>query len=511
MELLPEEGDEAGDLCGSFEDELVEEENGWSKVEGSEAVVESCSAIGDAAEKEDAEVSSSKNAFESMSWEAKSVELMRVQAFESVRRRCFGLEMLRSYTQRGALESVLESRSKEAALARRLAARKSKIEEAYGEALGELGVLGEEKLPWSTALCEVERGRGTRRLESALRLRREGLARASRLDVALNDTLRELRDVGEQALGAASAAARCVERLFEAYVAAAAATHGAARGLGPSADMWLADARYRAAAAVLETAWRRCSADLANVFAKAKGLAVDSRAELRAARAALADACELELPGEQNDDAAAVAAVLKERAADLAKQRRRAAGAPDIAPDAPQATPPDDLSLDGPLVSPLVLDVRLVDRRHQGLGTKSWRPCLLVVTADKFLHAFDLDARDPPSNVDAAFDHLVADYARALLAHRDTPDLPLKPSLSVDLAKCAILPYPPATPHSHLDLVETVQNVGPKKIIYKTQVRKVCLKTYPAPQALPGDPLAELRKLLLQATPSRVERLTQGP
>ncbi|KAJ8604001.1 hypothetical protein CTAYLR_003339 [Chrysophaeum taylorii] len=397
---------------------------------------------------------------------------------------------------------MLEASRGELASLRRVIARKVKIEEQYSALLSDFR---REK----GRVCEAEVAAGQARAEMARSLREAG--NVSNVESRLVGTWRALRDRGEATIGRASAVARVVERLFDKYVAAAAQVHAETR---TSCDMWLADAQYRVAAAVLETAWRAFSEELGNLFRVAKAAEIEARRTLFAATTALADACHaagaqrVDL-GEEPDYEAVANSDLGARATDLAARRRLQAPrgqAEDQAADPPV----DDVTLGPPVYSPLVVAARVLDRRRDGPVVispgKRWRACLVVVTADKFLHAFDLPpddaaAAEKKKTIDDAFDDVVATGTDDFLGAADarSPKDPLKPAVSVDLTNsCLLLP----TTEGPLDIVETIVNVGAKKLLGKTQTRKTTLRprggTSPNPDPDPAS-FDDLCRLLQKA------------
>lgn len=506
MEFLPEEGDESGDLSerkGS--DEFVRPKApSWAE-----------EALGYAETPSSLEVASG---FEHMGWEAKARELVRIQAFESVRRRSFGREILKSYTQWSALNTMLEASCVEVALMRRLVVKKTRMEEAYGAALADFKEPAKLKKTNIGVACAKAATAAAERYALSKRLR-GSMEALSAIEQKTNEIARAVREGGEAALGRASATARAVEWLFDRYVAAAAQIHAENRNgdLERSAvDMWLSDAQYRVGAAILESEWCGCSSKLSQLFRQAKIVEVERRKEIQLAERALLDACAATSKGYEvehadlktNDDFEAdVADQLKDGAESIAAERRRDALGDRAAHSQDAEAQEEDVVLPAPLQSPLVLVAKLVLRRKDGAvlqSGKRWRRSLVVATADRHLHAFDIPDGLAVSAADDAFANVVNASTEEFLAaaHARAPKDPIKPSLSVDLEKSVCHFMPALTADAHLDLLETVTALGAKKILGKKHTRRIALKAL-SPNASAtsssAGPPGELRELAAHA------------
>ena len=479
------------------------------------------------------------DAFAAAGWEAKAAALERASAFESARRRAFGRELLDHYTRWGALDRVLQRAVREVGSLRRFVGRKVDVEDAYGAALadfrrfpGELRAEG----PLREADCAVAQrlaaanGRAADchgRLAAALRDR--ALGPLSKLEARLVVASRELRQRGDAALKAASGAARRVEALFDAHVAAGAAArrrHGARRAarVGPVRDVWLSAAQYAAALGALGATWAACRGDLDGLLAAAARLEAERRALERAVAAAVVDAqrdCVAALPGAlaapevdaaarrdpPPDDAADVAAEVRALATRLAAERKRAALAP--AAGAPAAAAPPPAAADAPgaaadaaadaaaaaappaaadgaaeppppadaAASPLLVAAALGERRT----LRGWRPCVVGVTGDSYAHVWD--APGGAGDARAALAALAApgdDRARGTSLHAlfAAPTPPLHPALSLDLLQTRA-----AAAGDVLELAETVLSSGAAALFAKTTQNKLALRLRGAGEA----------------------------
>jgi len=548
------------------------------------------------------------NPFTSIEWETKSEELVSIQAFETVRRRSFGKEMLQCWTHWAALDSMLERTVGEVVTARRLVQKKIEVEESYAAGLVQVKLVASEakrdfprlsdvatgsmqeataaqttstepfpsEVAW--AACGIQASAATEQAQAVRELKEGCLGSLNALEARAMSTSRDLRREGESALALASAAARGVEKLFDAFVACAAAIHADARSLDPSldrshADLWLADAQYRLAADGLQAAWRRSSSRLAILFKEARLLEIDRRAFLSkaynltvastaATRGGKANwipykAWSLRDQEVSNPELLAkhVDAIIKAKADALAADRRRAflkrwqqhhhnededsggsradssasssteeittnstngeeersvpeyknvASKAEEAQDKKETEQQLDLSLAMPLASPLVVRAAILERRREGVAVinpnKRWRRCVIIITADRFLHAFDCD--EAAQDTDAAFDLLAAQaidsFLEAALAHHAKPT-PLKPALSIDLSASNIQDEEAlgagqnATGISRnksninqLHITETVMNIGARKLLGKNQIRHAIFRIPPehGPRAL---------------------------
>ncbi|KAJ1461818.1 hypothetical protein M885DRAFT_558257 [Pelagophyceae sp. CCMP2097] len=302
-------------------------------------------------------------------WGARSAELLRVQAFESVRRRAFGRELLASYTHWAALDAMVRRSTRQVAAARKFFQKRLEAEQAYAKALAEM-----ERLPLEMRAEAIDVGGGARlgaddeAMETVVPPSVAELCaaqqRAAGVHALFAKTVKEgcldvlhhlegkataaakhLRKAGDAALARAGKAAKAVEVLFEAYVATAAESHANADGgvRSASRDMWLADAQYRVGAALLNAAWAECAAQLAALFAGAQALEVERRATVHDVEQLFVDsqrgcwvalgatldgaaaAVTAEAPADAGAVGRAVGAELRATAAQLTAQRRAAA------------------------------------------------------------------------------------------------------------------------------------------------------------------------------------------
>jgi len=139
-----------------------------------------------------------------------------------------------------------------------------------------------------------------------------------------------------------------------------------------------------------------------------------------------------------------------------------------------------DQKLDSPLMSELLCKAKVVDRKLSGM-MGGWKATLAVVTADSFLHLFDLpsDKTHAGSAPEVAFRELAprvqvptAETMRSGKTHfvRGWCDH-LVPVESLALHNCNV-----ASHGTTFEVAETVESRGAAKMLGKTTTRKVTLK-----------------------------------
>mmetsp|Transcript_23872 Transcript_23872/g.73498 ORF Transcript_23872/g.73498 Transcript_23872/m.73498 type:complete len:411 (-) Transcript_23872:532-1764(-) len=188
----------------------------------------------------------------------------------------------------------------------------------------------------------------------------------------------------------------------------------------------------------------------------------------------------------------------------------------------------DNLTLESPLSSPLVVLSALAERRRDGPAhvlnpAKRWRRCVAIITADRFLHVFDCEQ----GGIDDAFADVASkaadDFLQALVSvprfgqaakNLTVVAEPLKPTLSVDLAASVDADAPNDDDASSKNdpekaswrfsggkkdagpplfhLAETVANVGARKLLGRSQTRHLVLRA-----AAEDDRFVPLLKRLL--------------
>lgn len=249
--------------------------------------------------------------------------------------------------------------------------------------------------------------------------------------------------------------------------------------------------QYRVAVAYQNAAWERGNEELMKLFAKVKTEEIDRRMNLREFLVAFAQRQQrlfLSLPAIQNqvledligkemsreDTDRAVRATIEERAARYRKDPTTGA---DLNADGFA-----DFHLESPLSSDLLSKAKVVLRRGTGLD---WTISLAVMTADSYLHMFDIEEganvklNTPPEIAFAALAPkvIVPNANNQLLGKtnfgRGWSDS-LTPSESMILGRCKV---------KHLDensfeLAETLGAVGTaSKLIGKTKKKRVRVQT----------------------------------
>jgi hypothetical protein len=173
--------------------------------------------------------------------------------------------------------------------------------------------------------------------------------------------------------------------------------------------------------------------------------------------------------------------------------QRKASDAP--APAAPAAeglAPPPTVELESPLTSDFLGKVKVIEKKKDGM-MGGWRSCLAIITADNYLHLFDIPSAlkiQPDSAPEVAFQQLIPavvipplDLAKGMSgkAPEKWQDVArewhqgLTPTESIALPNCEIK-FAPKVNDQAFEVVETTFNTGASKMFSKTSSRKFTLK-----------------------------------
>lgn len=265
-------------------------------------------------------------------------------------------------------------------------------------------------------------------------------------------------------------------------------------------DVWVVEMQYRVAVSYQSSVWEKASTELSTLFSSMKETECQRRIDLREYLLAFEQRQErlfLNLPDiytaalkdlvgrdiDRNTIEEKVQFSIRKRAELLQRQ------------DAKNKPPPEkgaglenvdvslassDEKLDSPLMSELLCKAKVVDRKVAGM-MGGWKTTLAVVTADSFLHLFDLPPGQmtPGSAPEVAFRELAprvqvptAETMRSGKTHfvRGWCDN-LVPTDSLALHNCNV------TSHGTIfDVQETIESRGASKMFGKTTMRKVTLR-----------------------------------
>jgi hypothetical protein len=255
--------------------------------------------------------------------------------------------------------------------------------------------------------------------------------------------------------------------------------------------------QYRVAVAYQNTAWEKGSTELTQLFSTVKQEECQRRMNLREFLVAFVQRQErlfLSIPGvhhsvleeligkeltreemEQN-----VQAVIQARAEKYKKVSQKLSGSAIISEGTEDEN--QDLNLESPLSSDLFLKAKVVERKGTGV-MMGWRTSLAIITADSYLHFFDLDSEnvEPGASSEVAFqalmpnvimpssDNMLFGKSNFTKGWADT----LTPAESLILGNCMIKPED----ETSFELTENVVTTGAQKMFGKIVKKKVVVRT----------------------------------
>jgi hypothetical protein len=250
--------------------------------------------------------------------------------------------------------------------------------------------------------------------------------------------------------------------------------------------------QYRVAVAYQNLAWEKGNEVLTDLLAKVKEEEITRRMNLREFLLAFAQRQQrlfLSLPGIQNqvledligkemtreEMEKAVEAIIEERASRYKKNSEK---------NAPTTTDGDDdfadFNLESPLSSDLLSKAKVVLRKGIGL---EWTLCLAVMTADSYLHMFDLD--NPKMKLSTPPEIAFTLLAPTLIAPSFENQMlgksnfgkgwsdPLTPTESLILGKSKVK----RVDDTSFELTESLATTGASKFMGKTAKRRIWLQT----------------------------------
>uniref|UniRef100_A0A7S1Y5K9 Uncharacterized protein n=1 Tax=Grammatophora oceanica TaxID=210454 RepID=A0A7S1Y5K9_9STRA len=269
-------------------------------------------------------------------------------------------------------------------------------------------------------------------------------------------------------------------------------------------DVWIVEMHYRVVVTYQATAWERGSAELSKLFSQMKEAECQRRIQLREYLVAFtqrqqrlfAQLPEVHTPaltdlvGRDMDRSKlekVVQTKIQGRAEQLqreeAKHRRSGAkkgsGLSNADPNLA-----GDFTLESPLLSDLIAKSKVIERKGVGMMA-SWKTCLAIVTADSFLHLFELPASSgftTGSAPEVAFNTLIPTSDPPDAANPDNLPMTyvkgwcdaLTPTESMVLANCKISA---SRNSATFDISETMVTTGANRMFSKTTSRKVTLRT----------------------------------
>ena len=266
-------------------------------------------------------------------------------------------------------------------------------------------------------------------------------------------------------------------------------------------DLWVVEMLYRVGVAYQLSVWEKASTELSALFASMKETECQRRIDLREFLLAFTQRQErlyLSLPEvytpplkdlvgrdiDRNSMEEKVQVAIRRRAELL--QREEASTKTPVSGKGSGLTRIQDLAsptaeLESPLMSELLCKAKVIDRKLTGL-VGGWKTTLAVVTADQFLHLFDLpsDRVHSGSAPEVAFQTLTPTVRVPTAETMRSGKINfvrgwcdgLVPADSLALDNCKI-----SSKGTTFELVETYDTKGASKMFGKKNTRKVVLRT----------------------------------
>jgi hypothetical protein len=342
---------------------------------------------------------------------------------------------------------------------------------------------------------EAQNTYSQRFFESAENMEEEIAAAIGALLDTIQESFTNIEQLGTSILAELEKTEKEVAQAWGKYLDSKSPSNtGTADGRSPkeedAIDPWVVEMQYRVAVAYQNVAWEKGSEELNRLLAKVKEEEVSRRMNLREFLVAFAQRQQrlfLSLPGIQTqvledlvgkemsreDMEKAVQQIIEERAT---KHKKKMAEAETGTEDDDFA----DFNLESPLSSDLLSKAKVVLRKGVGLD---WTLSLMVMTADSYLHMFDIDSpkiklTTPP---EVAFTLLAPtlitpSYDNHMLGKTNFGkgwSDPLTPTESLVLAKCKAK----RLDDTSFELTESLASTGASKFMGKSSKRRMKLQT----------------------------------
>ena len=275
-------------------------------------------------------------------------------------------------------------------------------------------------------------------------------------------------------------------------------------------DVWVVEMQYRVAVAYQSAAWDKGSSELSTLFASMKDTECKRRVDLREYLVAFVQRQERlyhslpevytpvlrDLVGrdmDRNSIEEKVQETIRKRAETLQREeakskpaKKRGSGLTGTV--SKEADEKKNFTLESPLMSELLCKAKVIEKRTGGMMS-GWKVTMAVVTADAYLHLFDLP---PSSRVQNGSAPEVAFQAMIPIVHVPNAETIksgkinfvkgwcdwLVPSESLCLANCSITTGLNDPNGSAFEIVERMLSSGAKKMLgKKTTTRRLTLRT----------------------------------
>ena len=260
--------------------------------------------------------------------------------------------------------------------------------------------------------------------------------------------------------------------------------------------------QYRIAVAYQNSAWEKGSLALTNLFTKVKQEECVRRTTLREFLVAFVQRQQrlfLSIPSIQSSVLESLVekemtkeemeSIINAAIEELALKYKKESGGKAVASkSAAHGTDNKGLydHLESPLSSDLICKAKIVERKGSGV-VSAWKKTLAVMTADSYLHLYDLENVHPGTSPEEAFKTVMPSIFESCSIDveqgksnfsRGWSDS-LTPSDSLVLGNCTIQPMD----NTSFELAETVASTGASKMFGKSVTKKVLFRTFTDGQA----------------------------
>eukprot|EP00611_Tribonema_gayanum_P004263 TRINITY_DN13427_c0_g2_i1.p1 TRINITY_DN13427_c0_g2~~TRINITY_DN13427_c0_g2_i1.p1 ORF type:complete len:346 (+),score=65.12 TRINITY_DN13427_c0_g2_i1:2794-3831(+) len=289
--------------------------------------------------------------------------------------------------------------------------------------------------------------------------------------------------------------------------------------------MWLADMHYRVAARQQEVAWQDISALMTQLFARLREVEINRKSvtkELLATTLLRTNQLWQQLPGASahaitclqgislevdelereiaegikmhnkqpsvsSGNNSSVSSIESRRSSTELPTRASSGSITDIRPSPDTSTSGTMEALGLPLPSPLVLHAAVLERKGEGVVNSlkgAWVPCLVVLTADQFLHIFETKPETDPATAspESAFAAVLPQITAAdnFRGRRGERDAMVHPVITLDVRHHMVAPRDSCTKSHHLcqfGVTEVSHNAGIKGLFKGESFRRLSLRT----------------------------------
>jgi len=276
-----------------------------------------------------------------------------------------------------------------------------------------------------------------------------------------------------------------------------------------SKDVWIAEMHYRMSVAFLSACWEKCSSELSKLFSSMKEIECTRRFRLREILLTFLERQErlwlglpsvltpvlkglTDKPMDRSSIENDVQSSIRLRAQNLQREdvERKSKGGHGPGPGLAGVDPGDgNFELTSPLMSDLLFKAKVIEKKGHGMMT-SWKTTLAVVTADSFLHLFDMPTTvkfHSGSAPEVAFHALLPPVivpTKETIAKHGYPKISVPKAWCQNLTPTESIVLPNSTisfqdekGNSAFEITETVFNSGTARKFFTTSTKKMYLRT----------------------------------